>query len=226
MALIPGWISLRKIGNSSVAKATIFMPIIGYFVIFNEEIVKYLHLIGDLSGTKASPGDLNLTRLVSVYIGLFFVGIASIVFLLCCPPELAETASEHEFNQKEMDLMNPLRVAKMQRQLVELGGQVATAAHDEIAKLSQLQMSETVGSAYMVPSTASLSWPDWIGRNRSNISAIVAVKYSLLNDSRYWARVCCIACYCIGFLFLFLPSAEVFIRALGLISRMLRGLFA
>lgn len=221
--LIPGWIALRKIGNSSLAKATIFMPIVGYFVIFNDELVKYLQILESLAG-KAASDDHGLTRLLSVYIGLFFVGVASIVFLFFCPPELAETASEYEFSQKEMDIMNPERVTKTKNQLKEMKKKALKSRYADIDRLSEVAMSETVTS--FGGSAPLLAWPDWIARNKGNISAVVALKYAILNEARFLVRVICTSCYAVGFLFLFFPSAHVFMHAFGLlISRLLPTVF-
>ena len=37
----PLWDKLRSVSNSTAAKATILVPVIGYLIIFNEKIVEF-----------------------------------------------------------------------------------------------------------------------------------------------------------------------------------------
>jgi hypothetical protein len=55
------WSRLRSLGNSQAVKLTIFIPIIGYLVVFNEYLIKYLiyqkrFLVGRLSARPMSLG--------------------------------------------------------------------------------------------------------------------------------------------------------------------------
>ena len=86
---IPRWSKLKKIGQSRVARATVFIPLVGYFVIFNEQLTHYLRLIPRLAGNEppAALDQLNLTRIIYLYIGLFCIGVASLIFQFFCPPK-------------------------------------------------------------------------------------------------------------------------------------------
>lgn len=44
------WSVLRRLGNSTIAKATIAVPLVGYLLLFNGEIVKFLSLHTDFAG--------------------------------------------------------------------------------------------------------------------------------------------------------------------------------
>src|SRR6185436_14747449 len=63
------WQTLRGLGNSTAVKLTIFIPIIGYLVIFNETVVKYIDLSQRFLGQSSET--YNEWRLIFVYFGLF-----------------------------------------------------------------------------------------------------------------------------------------------------------
>ncbi|QOZ07798.1 hypothetical protein [Bradyrhizobium sp. CCBAU 51765] len=76
------WAKLRLIGNSSVAKSTIAVPILGYFILFNSDVVEYLRLHTDFCAGKACGVSW---RLYFLYFGCFFVAIGASTYALFCP---------------------------------------------------------------------------------------------------------------------------------------------
>lgn len=47
------WTTLREVGNLSAVKATVLIPLIGYLILFNQNVVEYLRLSPELTGAKA-----------------------------------------------------------------------------------------------------------------------------------------------------------------------------
>jgi hypothetical protein len=60
------WTVLRDIGNSAPAKLTILIPLVGYLIIFNEHVLKYLELSHQLFGNKDSQSTQISPRLFEV----------------------------------------------------------------------------------------------------------------------------------------------------------------
>ena len=48
------WTDLRGISNSSAAKSTILIPLVGYWIIFNEYVVNWLQLAHQLEGKPSN----------------------------------------------------------------------------------------------------------------------------------------------------------------------------
>jgi len=223
MAIIPTWSTLRIIGRSPLASATVFIPIVGYFVIFNEEISKYLQLLPIFS----NPGvdNPNLTRLISLYLGLFSLGIASIIFYLFCPQEVSQNVTEHDFIVKEIDIMNPFRFQTIQQELSVLKKYGSSAVHAEAERLNTVELSDTIGAAIAGSNDLrgrGLAWNDWINRNKKDISSILSLKYQLLNKSKWVLRVASTGFYLLGFVFVLIPSVRLFIHALMLVKPILQ----
>src|SRR5258708_26382115 len=90
------WSRLRSIGNSSLAKSSIVIPIIGYLILFNEKLQDYLRISSDLLG-YAHPEASSLPRLLFIYFGLCFVAFASALFSWFCPLQVKKFASVEEY---------------------------------------------------------------------------------------------------------------------------------
>jgi len=91
--LIP-WTALRAIGNSTAVKMTIFIPVIGYMVLFNEYILHYLALSSHIFGSteiQSSSQEAHVSwRLVLLYFGFCFLAGGAAIYQFFCPAEVKE----------------------------------------------------------------------------------------------------------------------------------------
>lgn len=78
------WSELRGISNSYAAKSTILIPLVGYWIIFNESIFSWLHLTHQLGGHQPS----DHTRVRWMYMGLCAIAAGTFIYALRCPPEV------------------------------------------------------------------------------------------------------------------------------------------
>jgi hypothetical protein len=84
---VPRWSQLRAIGNSGPAKLTILIPLVGYFVIFNAQLVHYLDLIAELSGFTSHPLSVS-PRLFWIYFGLCAIAVGAALYSMLCPGQV------------------------------------------------------------------------------------------------------------------------------------------
>jgi hypothetical protein len=71
----PLWVRLRFVSNSTAAKATILVPLIGYLILFNEKVVEFLNLakdIGSHGGAEASYRLISTSAYAPFLWGLSF----------------------------------------------------------------------------------------------------------------------------------------------------------
>ncbi|MHB8268368.1 hypothetical protein [Bradyrhizobium sp.] len=80
------WSDLRGISNSYAAKSTIVIPLIGYYILFNEYLVKWSHLAQQVGGS--TPADHIPRRALWLYMGLCSIAIGTFIYALRCPPEV------------------------------------------------------------------------------------------------------------------------------------------
>jgi hypothetical protein len=100
----PLWHRLRTLGNSTAAKLTILIPLVGYLVLLNDKVVNYLELSERIFGQATTAGSLN--KLLAIYVGLVCVALASAIFALCCPLEVKKYASAEEHVAGEEPFMS------------------------------------------------------------------------------------------------------------------------
>jgi hypothetical protein len=92
------WNSLGIIGNSTIGKAAIIVPVVGYLLLFNHEVVSFLRLHSEFCKDCTVSWRLNF-----FYFGSFFVAIGSLAFGFACPPMIARHAGAHDFYEAEKD---------------------------------------------------------------------------------------------------------------------------
>src|SRR3954454_24281518 len=81
----PLWVRLRSVSNSTAAKATILVPIIGYLIIFNEKVVEFLNLAKSVE----MYGGVEVSyRLILIYLGLCAISLGVAVYGWFCPSEV------------------------------------------------------------------------------------------------------------------------------------------
>lgn len=78
------WSQLRSVTNSSAARLTILVPILGYWILFNESARTYLKLVHEVGGSSADVSS----RILVVYVGLVFVAAGAAIYQFKCPPDV------------------------------------------------------------------------------------------------------------------------------------------
>lgn len=90
------WNNLRDIGNSYLAKASIAVPILGYLIIFNSEIVDFLKL--HTSFCK----DCSVSwRLHAFYFASSFIAVGAVFYSWRCPSLIKKYAGANDFYEAE-----------------------------------------------------------------------------------------------------------------------------
>jgi hypothetical protein len=112
------WSVLRGLGNSSIAKATIAVPLVGYLLLFNGEIVKFLSLHTDFCRSASCGPSL---RLLLLYLGCCSIAVGAALYGLKCPALIKKYDSAAAFFEAEkVYFCQPRNLDYLQR-LIELG---------------------------------------------------------------------------------------------------------
>ena len=105
--LILRWESLARTGSSKLVSLTVLVPVFGYLIIFNQQVVSLFDLspyyIPSINENWAWLID-GKDRLYCFYFGLFSIGLGSILYQLFCPPIVKEFKSSFEYMTKAQDL--------------------------------------------------------------------------------------------------------------------------
>ena len=181
------WNVLRVIGNSTLGKAAIVVPVLGYLLLFNHEVVDFLKLHSTLCNECTISWRLNF-----FYFGSFFVAIGSILFALACPVVIARHPGAHDFYEAENEYFS----APEHRAF--LVGHILKARRTTYIRPEYMYPS-TTEKEMLVPATLSQSMGE---------------HYFLQNRSRRWTRLTVFWCYVAGAVLLAVPTIATFFQVL------------
>lgn len=104
------WSQLAKLGTSPVMRLTALVPLIGIFLLFNEQTELVFQFpqffkadIGETAGSDISASNLYFT-----YFGLCSLGIASLLFTVLCPKEIQDQPNQQLFVSQATSLETPV----------------------------------------------------------------------------------------------------------------------
>ncbi|MGM4958111.1 hypothetical protein [Bradyrhizobium sp. 604_D8_N2_3] len=187
---IPLWARLRFVSNSSAAKATILIPLIGYLVLFNQTVVSFLNLIKELNG---SPDAGVSYRLIFLYLGLCAISLGVLVYGWYCPNEVKHYGSAAAFVQGDGPSLRGFVIDNISKMLAD-------------NKRYHAQMMELSDEFRSIGQNRTVTESD---RERYRTEHL-HLYFDFLNRSHPAARAVAVVSYAIGFGLLAVPSAEVF----------------
>lgn len=200
---IPLWTRLRFVSNSTAAKTTILVPVIGYLIIFNEKVVEFLSLarpFGAHSGT-----DVSL-RLILIYLGLCAVSAAVIIYGWFCPTEVKHYGSAAAYVQGDGPSLRGFVIDNISK----------TLAADERYFPQMKELSDDFGLiAHRRPVTDD--------DNERYRTEHLHIHFDYLNRIHPVARLGTVVCYVVGFGLLAIPSAHVFSAVIGIVFKRIFG---
>lgn len=139
------WTALRRIGHLPLMKANIFVPLIGYLIIFNDELSHHLNLAWE---KDAAPP----TNLLLVYFGLVFLSIGSILYAIFCERQIDHYGSAEAFVGGDGPNMSAISVGYLKKRLEDSGYDFAAWHEDRI---------EAIGKRDELKDILQCAYDDW-----------------------------------------------------------------
>lgn len=91
------WSFIRSLGSSQLSKSTIFIPIIGYIILFGNEYQDYFKVIFE---------NYNYQKMIFLYYGFTLIAIGTILFSLTCPSIIKIYQSEEEYINGKLQIIS------------------------------------------------------------------------------------------------------------------------
>jgi hypothetical protein len=201
--MTPLWTVLRPIGNSWAARLTILIPLVGYFIIFNDEL-SHSHLatlITELEGK--TPENLGLSispRLFQVYFGLCFVAVATALYAWACPGVIKRHPSAGEYIANEGHYLGEYGVREMEIALAQTNHDF-----DDFRQRIRNRISQDYSPQEALTEIKNAS---------------LFARYNAENQRYPFLRPVIASFYLVGFIILLIPAIRVF----GKVSSVLFGL--
>jgi hypothetical protein len=194
------WSELRAVTNSPAAKATVLIPIIGYLIIFNENVIKYLHVATDVGGTIPPEGHVS-SRLLLVYLGLMFIAVGAAAYQLFCPADVKHYGDTNAY----------------------VGGVTSTIKDYRFRTIEDRLRNSIFHERYMhIRDMYAKTWQDRDLNDDQKAAinnGILHLYFEYLNKEHAPMRMIAGWAFLIGFVILSIPSIGVFARVLRLIFK-------
>lgn len=188
------WTRLRPVGNSLPAKLTILIPLIGYLIIFNAKVAKYLHLVRELSGYPADNQLPVSPRLLLVYFGLCALALGQTMFSLGCPAKVKHYGDPAAFAGGDGPSTKDFAFERIETEL----------------KNSAYRMElKTIHDRY---------GPAQTNEQKSQVNnSVLHLYFEYLDNLHPLMRWIAFLSYAIGFICLMIPSLGVFFRVVDIL---------
>lgn len=187
------WSKLRLLGNSHIAQSTIAVPILGYLILFNANIIDYLRLHTDFCEGAACSVSW---RLYFIYFGCFFISIGASIFGLMCPSVTKKYGGASDFFEAERTYFSSPDNLNYLFKIIE--EEKGSPANDPF----ELKI-------HIIGKHAALN-----AAHTHAIADVLGEYYILKNSSRPRYRILSLLAYAFGIALLLVPTIFTFIQVL------------
>jgi hypothetical protein len=191
------WSKLRRVGNSSAAKVTILLPLVGYLIIFNKNVADFLHLASQFVGAPDTPFGVA-PKLMLVYVGMCAIALGVVTFGSCCPAEVKAYGHPTPYVLDASRVTKDFEFEKLE-----------DALRGSVYRNEYIRMRDRYERDLGPPISEE---------QKAHINnGVLHLYFRLLNNRWPAARWLTGALYVVGFVFLAVPSLGVFVRVLKII---------
>jgi hypothetical protein len=191
------WNDLRRIGNSTIAKASIAVPLLGYLILFHSGLLEYLKLHASMCK------DCTVSwRIYMLYFACCAFAVGSVIYAWRCPQVIKSYQVSRDYFETEKDYYrDPLNL-------------------DYLFRLFDEAAAEPADHGNLRPRTVHGSRP--LDHDEMFLlSGLMGQFYFMENRKHYWSRLSVAASYAIGFLLLGIPAVVTFVEVIRTFSRTL-----
>lgn len=110
------WQTLRGIGNYPATRASPVIGVVGYAILFNDEIRNLIELAPAIAFDHPS---IATGRLYCTFYGLTLVAIASLIYSSFCPPQIKKHADAQDYVREESRTLSKDTRISMIREMME-----------------------------------------------------------------------------------------------------------
>lgn len=192
--LDPRWTTLRNLGNSPFVRLTILIPLVGYLVIFNDNVARMLALVPGLDDAKLVPS----TNLILIYFGLVCIAAGAALYAIFCHEKVKHYGSANAYLGGDGPSISDRGTQFLEFELRDAG------LGDEVSVPEQYLLSEG--------ETKDAAWE----RYKRDLMHTAFDKW---NSDFPYARRAAAALYALGFILLLIPSTKIFLRVLSILVR-------
>jgi hypothetical protein len=195
------WSRLRGIGKSPAAKVTVLLPLVGYLIVFNDSVAKFLHLASEFVGSTDAQFGVA-PKLMLVYVGACAIALGQSIYGICCPGEVKSYGHATPYVLDASRVTKDFEFEKLE-----------DALRSSVYRTEYLRMRDRYERSPGPPITEE---------QKAHINnGVLHLHFKLLNNRWSAARWLTGGLYLLGLVLLAIPSVGVFLRVLAIIYRVL-----
>ena len=208
-----GWSRYVVLFDGWIAKCAMAVPIVGYLILFNDSISQHISFNKLASENLIGFGVSPIARLKCIYFGLIFLGSANILYRLRRPFvfkigtnqfDYVEKALRHFTASTYIDIHGTIR----HEGHVTLHGKYYDAEYDDfLDDALGREESDHRGEKSGDWTAAKLKYEHLL-------RSILIENFFRNNVKRRYSLTACIVLAFIGYILLFIPSADLFVKVL------------
>ena len=207
---VPSWEALRPVGRSRISRMTIAMPIVGYFILFNRELANALRLSENLIGISTDEASsLTNFNLYFLYFGLLIFSLANIAFSANCPIIIKQFEGEHEFCNRELEIISRYRFSRILGVLA-----------DKFDYRPDRALKETSDAVERIAEANNRNNRDfWVKSNSDLIMETLQINYDRHNHKKISWRIFVSGGYLVSFIIMAIPTVTTSAKILYKLTR-------
>lgn len=185
----PRWNDLRRIGNSSIARASVAVPVLGYLILFHSDLINYLKLHSSFCN------DCTVSwRIYALYFACCCFAVGSVIYAIWCPQLIKSYQTSREFFEAEKTYFCD-------------GINLEYLFH--LFERENKRPADPYNLATRAKASATITAPEM-----TQLSSLMGQFYFIQNRKAFSARVAVYIAYALGFLSLGIPAVLTFVEIL------------
>ena len=205
-----GWSSYIRYIDGWLPKFSLFVPIIGYMIIFSDQVAGAINFTNILS-QNMDFGLSGNTRLRFIYFGLFFLGLSNLVYILRRPYHFRFGTNRIEFSRTALEAFTYQDFLSLHQLIRQNDAYTPDGKYydSEWVGFQEVALNPGEGTD-QVKRTGN--WEDAKNKYGSLLKSILAETFFRSNiQGRFWL-ILCISLSTTGYLLLLVPAGDMFIK--------------
>lgn len=208
-----GWQGWHWFISSPISKGAMFVPILGYMIIFNDEISSVISFNNITGGSNFQIIE-NYTRLQFVYFGLILLGLSNFLYLLRRPRVMRFGVNDHAFADYGIKHFTTSTYIEINALISEeghrtIGGKYYNTHFDGFKKMC---FGEGEGTDNVI---SPVNWEEAVGRYEHILRGMLMDYFFRKAITRRLSLSICIIVSLIGYSLLTFCSVELFARVVA-----------
>ena len=200
-----GWSECKGLVDGWIPKFSFFVPILGYFILFNDSVVSFLSLELLTGNTEQNPSVS--WKVYGLYFGLFLLGTSNIIYNIFKPKILKIGVDRFSYSEKALETFS---YADYNYIYEKLGDSNYAPSWEVFKKDFDGHLSANLGHSYV----GRKSWREIIFKNEEYLRDLLANVFCYNDGQKRKTLITCVGLSCLGYLLLGIVSASTLVSVL------------